>query len=162
MRIRKIEILGFKSFPDKIILLFDQPITAVVGPNGCGKSNIVDAIRWCMGEQSAHKLRGKAMEDIIFAGSDTRGPSGMAEVSLTFVNDDGNVPLQFSSYHEITVTRRLFRDGRATTSSTGPPSGCATSSTCSSAPASRARPTRSSSRGASASWSAPSRRTAAT
>jgi chromosome segregation protein len=113
MRIRKIEVVGFKSFSDKVILLFDQPITAVVGPNGCGKSNIVDAIRWCMGEQSAHKLRGKAMEDVIFNGSDTRGPSGMAEVSLTFVNDDGQVPIQYSSYHEIVVTRRLFRDGES-------------------------------------------------
>ncbi|MBI5482489.1 MAG: AAA family ATPase, partial [Deltaproteobacteria bacterium] len=113
MRIRKIEIVGFKSFADKVALLFDQPITAVVGPNGCGKSNIVDAIRWCMGEQSAHKLRGRAMEDVIFNGSETRGPSGLAEVSLTFVNDDGQVPIQFSSYHEIVVTRRLFRDGES-------------------------------------------------
>ena len=74
MRLDKVEIVGFKSFCDKTILLFDQPITAVVGPNGCGKSNIVDAIRWCMGEQSPRQLRGKSMEDIIFNGSETRGP----------------------------------------------------------------------------------------
>ncbi len=84
MRIKRVEIIGFKSFCDRAVINIDQPITAVVGPNGCGKSNIVDAIRWCMGEQSAKHLRGKAMEDVIFAGSETRGPSPMSEVSLTF------------------------------------------------------------------------------
>lgn len=84
MRIKRIELVGFKSFCDKAVLNFGEPIVGVVGPNGCGKSNIVDAIRWCMGEQSAKNLRGQAMGDVIFAGSDTRGPAGMAEVSLTF------------------------------------------------------------------------------
>jgi chromosome segregation protein len=84
MRIKRIEIIGFKSFCDRTVLSFSDPITAVVGPNGCGKSNIVDAIRWCMGEQSAKHLRGKAMDDVIFAGSDSRGPAAMCEVSLTF------------------------------------------------------------------------------
>jgi chromosome segregation protein len=84
MRIKRIEIIGFKSFCDRTVLNFQDPITAVVGPNGCGKSNIVDAIRWCMGEQSAKHLRGQAMGDVIFAGSDSRGPAGMAEVALTF------------------------------------------------------------------------------
>src|SRR5687767_258870 len=84
MRIKRVEIIGFKSFCDRAVINIDQPITAVVGPNGCGKSNIVDAIRWCMGEQSAKHLRGKAMEDVIFAGSENRGPAPMAEVSLTF------------------------------------------------------------------------------
>jgi len=84
MRIKRIEIIGFKSFCDRTVLNFTDPITGVVGPNGCGKSNIVDAIRWCMGEQSAKHLRGKAMDDVIFAGSDSRGPASMAEVSLTF------------------------------------------------------------------------------
>ena len=84
MRIKRVEVIGFKSFCDRAVLSIAQPITAVVGPNGCGKSNIVDAIRWCMGEQSAKHLRGKAMEDVIFAGSETRGPAPMAEVSLTF------------------------------------------------------------------------------
>lgn len=84
MRIKRVEVIGFKSFCDRAVIAIDQPITAVVGPNGCGKSNIVDAIRWCMGEQSAKHLRGKAMEDVIFAGSETRGPAPMAEVSLTF------------------------------------------------------------------------------
>jgi chromosome segregation protein len=110
MRIKKLEIVGFKSFSDRTVLTFNDPITAVVGPNGCGKSNIVDAIRWCMGEQSAKHLRGKAMDDVIFAGSDSRGASGMCEVSLTFEND-GRVPIEYLAYSEITVTRKLFRDG---------------------------------------------------
>src|SRR4051812_46406859 len=84
MRIKRVEIIGFKSFCDRAVVQIGDSITAVVGPNGCGKSNIVDAIRWCMGEQSAKHLRGKAMEDVIFAGSETRGPAPMAEVSLTF------------------------------------------------------------------------------
>src|SRR5438552_18384579 len=84
MHIRKLEISGFKSFVDRTLIHFDHDVLAIVGPNGCGKSNIVDAIRWCMGEQSAKHLRGKAMEDVIFAGSETRGGSPMAEVSLTF------------------------------------------------------------------------------
>ena len=84
MRIKRVEIIGFKSFCDRAVIQIDSPITSIVGPNGCGKSNIVDAIRWCMGEQSAKHLRGKAMEDVIFAGSETRGPAPMAEVSLTF------------------------------------------------------------------------------
>ncbi len=84
MRIKRIEVIGFKSFCDRTVINITSPITSVVGPNGCGKSNIVDAIRWCMGEQSARHLRGKAMDDVIFAGSESRGPASMAEVSLTF------------------------------------------------------------------------------
>jgi chromosome segregation protein len=84
MRIKRVEIIGFKSFCDRAVVDIGESITGVVGPNGCGKSNIVDAIRWCMGEQSAKHLRGKAMEDVIFAGSESRGPAPMAEVSLTF------------------------------------------------------------------------------
>src|SRR5215203_3854063 len=84
MHIKKLEIAGFKSFVDRTVIHFDHDVIGIVGPNGCGKSNIVDAIRWCMGEQSAKHLRGKAMEDVIFAGSESRGPAPMAEVSLTF------------------------------------------------------------------------------
>lgn len=112
MRIKKLEIAGFKSFADRAKLVFGDGITGVVGPNGCGKSNIVDAIRWCMGEMSAKHLRGRAMQDVIFAGSDTRGPLGMAEVTLTFHND-GNVPPSYLNYSEIAVTRRLHRDGES-------------------------------------------------
>ncbi|HEU5055822.1 MAG TPA: AAA family ATPase, partial [Kofleriaceae bacterium] len=170
MRIKRIEVIGFKSFCDRTVMNFSQPVTAVVGPNGCGKSNIVDAIRWCMGEQSAKHLRGGAMADVIFNGSDTRGPAGMAEVSLTFEdvgfshetlqlalheeselnggadaipdgeeNPDAPPPeappvesdidvhaatreaqelladappaIDFAQYSEVTITRRLFRDG---------------------------------------------------
>jgi chromosome segregation protein len=110
MRIKRIELSGFKSFCDKASLDMRQPITAVVGPNGCGKSNIVDALMWAMGEQRARHLRGKTMEDVIFNGSDGRGPAGMAEISITFDND-GRAPLEFRDYSEITVTRRLHRDG---------------------------------------------------
>src|SRR6201994_3996963 len=84
MKIKRLELSGFKSFVERQVVNFDHDIMGIVGPNGCGKSNIVDAIRWCMGEQSAKHLRGKAMEDVIFAGSETRGPAPMAEVSLTF------------------------------------------------------------------------------
>ncbi|MBC7792344.1 MAG: AAA family ATPase, partial [Clostridia bacterium] len=110
MRIKKLEIHGFKSFAERAVLHFGHGITGVVGPNGCGKSNIVDALRWCMGEMSAKHLRGRAMQDVIFAGSDSRGPLGMAEVTLTFDND-GNVPPEYAQFSEIAVTRRLHRDG---------------------------------------------------
>src|SRR5256886_12941025 len=117
MKIRRLEISGFKSFADRVVFSFDDGVTGVVGPNGCGKSNIVDAIRWVMGEQSAKHLRGRAMEDVIFSGSDTRGPAGMAEVSLMFdarglardANPDG-VPWGAVGPEEIVVTRRLHRD----------------------------------------------------
>ncbi len=110
MRIKRLEVAGFKSFCDRTVLQFNNPITGVVGPNGCGKSNIVDAIRWCMGEQSAKHLRGKSMDDVIFSGSDSRGPLGMCEVTLVFEND-GRVPLEYLAYSEIAVTRKLYRDG---------------------------------------------------
>ncbi len=113
MKIKRLEISGFKSFADKVVLDFQQGVTGVVGPNGCGKSNIVDAIRWCMGEQSAKHLRGKSMEDVIFAGSDNRRPLGMAEVSLIFSTEDGRAPARFLDYAEIQLTRRLYRDGES-------------------------------------------------
>lgn len=115
MRIRKLEICGFKSFVDRTIIHFDSDVIGIVGPNGCGKSNIVDAIRWCIGEQSAKHLRGKSMSDVIFNGSDSRAAHGMAEVTLVFDNSDpasaAQLPLEYKDYAEIAVTRRLFRDG---------------------------------------------------
>jgi len=113
MRIKRLEISGFKSFADKAVLDFQQGVTGVVGPNGCGKSNIVDAIRWCMGEQSAKNLRGKAMEDVIFVGSETRKPLGVAEVSLVFSTEDGRAPAKYLEFSEIQLTRRLYRDGES-------------------------------------------------
>ena len=120
MKIKRIEICGFKSFVDKTTISFPDPITSIVGPNGCGKSNIVDSIRWVMGEQSAKHLRGRAMEDVIFAGSESRGPAGMAEVSLTFDSSGldpgvapGGVPWGAAAPEEIVVTRRLYRDGNS-------------------------------------------------
>lgn len=115
MRIRKLEIAGFKSFVDRTVIRFDEDVIGIVGPNGCGKSNIVDSIRWCMGEQSAKHLRGRAMSDVIFNGSESRGPHGMAEVTLTFDNTDPaaalTLPIEYREYAEIAVTRRLYRDG---------------------------------------------------
>ena len=111
MKIKRLEISGFKSFADKVVLDFQQNVTGVVGPNGCGKSNIVDAIRWCMGEQSAKNLRGKAMEDVIFVGSENRKPLGVAEVSLVFSTEDGRAPAKYLDFAEIQLTRRLYRDG---------------------------------------------------
>jgi len=110
MRIKKIEIAGFKSFADREVVHVDDHVTSIIGPNGCGKSNIVDAMRWCLGEQRAKHLRGSGMADVIFAGCSTRGPGQAAEVTLTFENS-GNVPASYINFAEIAVTRRLLRDG---------------------------------------------------
>jgi len=112
MRIKRVEIIGFKSFCDRAVVQIGEQITGVVGPNGCGKSNIVDAIRWCMGEQSAKHLRGKAMEDVIFAGSESRGPAPMAEVSLTF--DDVGF-----SHENLQLGRQTLADERELAALTG-------------------------------------------
>ncbi len=111
MKIKRLDIIGFKSFVEKVSLDFRHGITGVVGPNGCGKSNIVDAIRWVMGEQNARHLRGRAMEDIIFGGSESRKPHGMAQVSIVFDNSAKICPPAYKDYAEIMVTRRLYRNG---------------------------------------------------
>ncbi|WP_026464114.1 chromosome segregation protein SMC [Adhaeribacter aquaticus] len=108
MQVSKLEIKGFKSFGDKVTINFDDGITGIVGPNGCGKSNIVDAIRWVLGEQKTRNLRSDKMENVIFNGSKNRKPQQMAEVSLTFNNTKGILP---SAYSEVTVTRKYFRNG---------------------------------------------------
>lgn len=113
MKIKKLEINGFKSFVEKTSIRFPQGISAIVGPNGCGKSNVVDALRWVMGEQSVKKLRGKSMEDVIFSGSNGRQPLNMAEVSLTLANDNGNAPEELNDFTEIMLTRRLYRSGES-------------------------------------------------
>ena len=113
MKIKKIEAFGFKSFSDKIEIDFPPGVTAVVGPNGCGKSNVVDAIRWALGEQSPKQLRGKAMEDVIFNGSESKKPQGLAEVVLTFSNENGHAIPNYMDFSEISVSRRLFRSGES-------------------------------------------------
>ena len=111
MRVRRLEINGFKSFAERVVADFPQGLCAVVGPNGCGKSNVVDAVRWVLGEQSAKVLRGHNMEDVIFNGSDKRKATGMAEVSLVFDNTGSLTNPQFADLPEIMVTRRLYRNG---------------------------------------------------
>lgn len=113
MRIKKLEIVGFKSFKDRTVVHFDQGITGIVGPNGCGKSNIVDALVWVMGEMSAKHLRGSSMQDVIFAGADGYAPMGMAEVSLTLENDGGAFPAKYMRFSEVMITRRLHRAGES-------------------------------------------------
>lgn len=108
MQLVKLEIKGFKSFGDKITINFNEGVTAIVGPNGCGKSNVVDAIRWVLGEQSTRMLRSEKMENIIFNGTANRKPANLAEVSLTFENNNKLLPTEFST---VTITRKLYRNG---------------------------------------------------
>src|SRR5690554_3223919 len=110
MQLTKLEIKGFKSFGDKITIHFNEGVTAIVGPNGCGKSNVVDAIRWVLGEQSTRMLRSEKMENIIFNGTKTRKPSHLAEVSLSFDNTRNILPTEFS---QVTITRKLYRNGES-------------------------------------------------
>ena len=96
LHLERIEMTGFKSFADKTVIEFDKGVTAIVGPNGSGKSNLSEAVRWVLGEQSAKNLRGKKMNDIVFAGSQSRKPINIAEVTLIFNNEDRTLPLDFS------------------------------------------------------------------
>src|SRR6187551_1371564 len=110
MRLKSLEIKGFKSFADKTVVNFDEGITGIIGPNGCGKSNIIDSIRWVIGEQKISSLRSENLDALVFNGSKTRSASGLAEVSLTFENTRNLLPTEFST---VTVTRKFFKNGES-------------------------------------------------
>ncbi|WP_097461678.1 chromosome segregation protein SMC [Mangrovitalea sediminis] len=113
MRLKSIKLAGFKSFVDPTTVPFPTNMSAIVGPNGCGKSNIIDAVRWVMGESSAKHLRGESMTDVIFNGSNARKPVGQASIELVFDNSDGSAPGEYASYAEISVKRRVSRDAQS-------------------------------------------------
>ena len=113
MRLKLIKLAGFKSFVDPTTVPFPENLTAIVGPNGCGKSNLIDAVRWVMGESSAKHLRGDSMTDVIFNGSTTRKPVGQASIELVFDNSDGTLKGEFASYAEIALRRTVTRDGQS-------------------------------------------------
>ena len=110
MRLTTLEIKGFKSFGEKVTIHFDKGVTSIVGPNGSGKSNVVDAMRWVLGEQKTRMLRSEKMENIIFNGTKTRKPANLAEVSLSFENTKNILPTEYST---VTITRRLYRTGES-------------------------------------------------
>ena len=113
MRLKQIKLAGFKSFVDATTVTLPGNRCAVVGPNGCGKSNIIDAVRWVMGESSAKQLRGENLTDVIFNGSTTRKPNSAASIELLFDNSDGRIGGEFSSYADIAIRREVSRDGQS-------------------------------------------------
>jgi chromosome segregation protein len=113
MRLEKIKLAGFKSFVDPTTVLFPSNLAGVVGPNGCGKSNIIDAVRWVMGESSAKMLRGESMADVIFNGSIDRKPVGTAGIELIFDNADGSAGGEYAKFSQISVKRQVSRDGQS-------------------------------------------------
>ncbi|BCQ60624.1 hypothetical protein PBOI14_23740 [Pseudomonas sp. Boi14] len=112
MRLKCIKLAGFKSFVDPTTVNFPSNMAAVVGPNGCGKSNIIDAVRWVMGESSAKNLRGESMTDVIFNGSTSRKPVSQASIELVFDNSDGTLVGEYAAYAEISIRRKVTRDSQ--------------------------------------------------
>lgn len=113
MRLTAIKLSGFKSFVEPTTIRFPSNLMGIVGPNGCGKSNIIDAVRWVMGESSARQLRGESMSDVIFSGSSARKPVATATVELVFDNSDGRAGGEYADYAEISVKRQVSRDGQS-------------------------------------------------
>ena len=113
MRLKHIKLVGFKSFVDPTKVPFPDQMTCVVGPNGCGKSNVIDAVRWVLGESSAKNLRGDAMTDVIFNGSNARKPVSQASVELVFDNSAGRIQGEYAAFNEISVKRLVTRDGQS-------------------------------------------------
>ena len=110
MKFKNLELTGFKSFSEKTTILIEKGLTGIVGPNGCGKSNIVEALRWCMGENSAKSIRGSGMEDVIFSGTSNRASKNISEVSLLLDNRERSGPSQFKEFDEITIKRKIEKD----------------------------------------------------
>ena len=110
MYLKALEIIGFKSFADKVRLNFEPGVSCIVGPNGCGKSNVIDSVRWCIGEMSWKALRSGSMVDIIFNGTKKRAPLNMAQVNMIFDNTSRKLPVEFN---EVTVSRKIFRSGES-------------------------------------------------
>ena len=110
MEFKKIQLNGFKSFAEKTNFLIEKGLTGIVGPNGCGKSNIVESLRWCMGETSAKSMRGSGMEDVIFSGTSNKSSKNIAEVSLSISNDDNAGPIQYKNSETIEIRRKIEKD----------------------------------------------------
>src|SRR5512138_1959150 len=113
MNLKSIEISGFKSFRDKVLLDFSNGVTGIVGPNGCGKSNVVDAIRWVMGEQRVKALRGKKMDDVVFNGSEDAAPVSMAEVVMILSSNGSSFPGVYGELTEVSISRKVVLDGES-------------------------------------------------
>ena len=110
MKFKKLDLVGFKSFVDKTTIFIEKGLTGIVGPNGCGKSNVVEAIRWCMGETSAKSMRGSGMEDVIFSGTSNKASKNIAEVTLTLDNHEKDGPNQFNELDIINIKRRIVKE----------------------------------------------------
>ena len=113
MRLKSIKLAGFKSFVDPTAVHLPANLTAIVGPNGCGKSNVIDAVRWVMGESSAKQLRGESITDVIFNGSNSRKPTAQASIELIFDNTDQRIAGQYAAFAEIAIRRQVTRDGQS-------------------------------------------------